>query len=117
MHPISRRGILFHSDRVADWTPARCGMPNIRFKSFGLCANAVDVPANMKAGATIPNHLDTGFLPSLRPRCYVTGIKAAFQTRCIFKRHFAFSGVVGLLQETLSRSLPHTPLIASDRQH
>jgi triphosphatase len=46
--------ILFHSGRVAAWTAARCSTPNIRLKSFGICANAVDVPANRQ---TIPTHL------------------------------------------------------------
>jgi hypothetical protein len=67
-HLISEGEILFHSDRVAAWTLARCGMPNIRFKSFGLCANAADVPANMTTGATTTNHLDTAFLRSFRPQ-------------------------------------------------
>jgi len=67
-HLISEGEILFHSDRVAAWTLARCGMPNIRFKSFGLCANAADVPANMTTGATTPKHLDTTFLRSFRPQ-------------------------------------------------
>src|SRR5262249_60916384 len=67
-HLISEGEILFHSDRVAAWTLARCSMPNIRFKSFGLCANAADGPANMTTGATTPNHLDTAFLRSFRPQ-------------------------------------------------
>ena len=65
-HLISEGEILFHSDRVAAWTLARSGLPNIRFKSFGLCANAADVLANMTTGATTPNHLDTAFLRSFR---------------------------------------------------
>src|SRR5437870_4766641 len=57
MHLISDVETLLHSDRVAACTLARCETPNIRMKSFGICANAVDVPANKHTGATILNHL------------------------------------------------------------
>jgi hypothetical protein len=66
IHPISGSEILLHSDRVAAWTLARCGVPNFRTK-IELCVNAVDVPANITT-ATNPNHRDTAFLPSLSPQ-------------------------------------------------
>jgi putative tryptophan/tyrosine transport system substrate-binding protein len=68
MHPISEGEILFHSDRVAACTLARCGSPNIRMKSFGICANAGAMPASKHTGATNPNHLDTAFLPTFVPQ-------------------------------------------------
>jgi hypothetical protein len=68
MHPISEGEILFHSDRVAAWTVALRGTPNVPMKLFGVCASAVDVPANKYTGATIPNHLDTALLPTWCPQ-------------------------------------------------
>src|SRR5436309_6336896 len=88
MHPISGGEIFFHSDRVAAWTPGRCGTPNIRIKSFGLCANTFDVPANRRTGTTIPNHLDTAVSPQLEPpRCHSYGHKSGFSNAAeIFRR-------------------------------
>src|SRR5438128_6869923 len=104
MHPISGPEILPHSDRVAAWILARCGVPNFRMK-IELCVNAVDVPANITTDTTNPNHLDTAFLPSLSPpRSYSYRRKSGFSKAVkifkrfkmlsIFKRHFAFSGTL-----------------------
>jgi hypothetical protein len=85
MHPISDGEIFFHSDRVAAWTPGRWGTPNIRIELFGLCANTFDVSADIRASTTIPNHLDTAFLPSLSQQMLV-------------RHENGFSNAVGILR-------------------
>jgi hypothetical protein len=66
MHPISVDESLLHSDRVAACTIASCGMPNIRMKSFRLCATANDTPPDRSAST--PNHLGNAVSPYLVPQ-------------------------------------------------